>query len=76
MRDGTDVILEVAEMRARLEVVATAIRDNAAVGNMNLANTPPVEPGLVEEVAEDVIRAYLDVTRAGTKSADAVSAGY
>ncbi|MCY4239555.1 MAG: hypothetical protein OXC93_14620 [Rhodospirillaceae bacterium] len=43
MSDGANVVFEVSQMGARLEVVAAAVGDYAAVGYMHLTHAPAIE---------------------------------
>jgi len=70
------MVLKVAEMGTKLEIVAPAVWDYPAVDDMNLANTPTVESCFVEEVIEDIVRTYLDVAGACTKATDGQSSRY
>ncbi len=75
MGDRADVVLKIAEMGARLEVVAATVRNYATVDYMDFTDAPTVEPCFVKEVFEYVVPAYLDVPGTCAKAANAKSSG-
>ena len=76
MCDGTDMVLKIAQVGTRFEVVAAPIRNYAGVDDVDLSDAPTVETGFMEKVVENVVGAYLDVSSAGAKPANAEFAPY
>ena len=69
--DGAQLVFEVAEVRAGLEVVAPTVRDDAAIKDVDFADAPAIETRFLKEMLEDAICTDLHVADARASAASA-----